>query len=112
MDFHMLRCNESKMRLVRSCWIYSLEVKFKSLLCLVMQFVWLSSWKSVFLDRNEKPCFRTKHESKLLLCLLREVSALYIKINKLPTHIHFKALYMNCKLLPRKVHVFILVDRF
>lgn len=46
--FHMLRSNESKMRLVRSCWIYSLGVKFKSLLCLVMQVVWLCSWKSVF----------------------------------------------------------------
>lgn len=112
MAFHTLRSNESKTRLVRSCWIYSLGVKFKSLLCLVMQVVWLCSWKSVFLDRNEKSCFRTRHESKLLLCLPREVSVLYIKINKLPTHIHVKALYANCKLLPRKVHVFILADIF
>lgn len=51
--FCIQRSNESEMRLVRSCWIYSLGVKSKSLLCLVMQLVWLCSWESVFLDRSK-----------------------------------------------------------
>lgn len=97
--FHTLRCNESKMRLVTSL-IFSLGVKFKSLLCLVMLSVWLCGWKSVFWIGIKKSCFRTKHESKLLLlCLLKEVSALYIKINKLPTYTYTLKLCMwtlNC----------------
>lgn len=113
--FHMLRYNESKMRLVRSYLIFSLRVKFKSLLCLVMLSIWLCSWKSVFLDRNKKVMLQDKTWKQIIIIIMpteRSFSTLHKNKQASHTHIHFKALYVNCKLLPRKVHVFILVDIF
>lgn len=99
--FHKVRSNGSKMKLAGSYLIFSLGVKFENLLCFVMLYIWLCGWKAVFWIGIKKSCFRTKHESKLLLllCLLREVSALYIKTNKLPTHTYTLNLCMwtaNC----------------
>lgn len=118
--FHMLRSNESKMRLVRSYSIFSLGVKFKSLLCLVMLSIWLCSWKSVFLDRNKKVMLQDKTWKQIIIIIViivimpteRSFSTSHKNKQASHTHIHFKALYVNCKLLPRKVHVFILVDIF